>query len=215
LSQGVRGVEEFYTLTGVACHEQIKKTLERQLDENEVEAEPSNTNENANAKTASAKEATGKKINTLMLGSTMALIMLILSLTVQVGYANVPMLCHRSAKSNLVTFKQNDFVCSQLVNFLDNPMQNENIDIFRPNVRPFSFEGFRCMLVSQSVDFRTDFFNYDYKRPIEQKIMKISADECKDWKNFNICDFGKLEQGNDKERHTGNTLDIEYKYFSS
>jgi hypothetical protein len=128
-------------------------------------------------------------------------------------FSQAPMLCHRSSKPHLVRFMREESKCGKIINFLERNMSKESIDIFRPNVGQFSFEGWRCLVAKQTVDYRTDFLGYQHKRPAEQRFIKVTPEECKSWKNFKSCEFGPLVHGNEDEWHTGNKLDLDFSWW--
>uniref|UniRef100_A0A914KT83 Uncharacterized protein n=1 Tax=Meloidogyne incognita TaxID=6306 RepID=A0A914KT83_MELIC len=79
--------------------------------------------------------------------------------------------------------------------------------------KKFSFYGWKCVARKQAVDYRTDFLGYSHQKAPEQKIIKITPEECKNWVNFKKCEYGEITKGNDKELHTGNSLNLEYSWW--
>jgi hypothetical protein len=145
---------------------------------------------------------------------SLGIIALLSIFTISCSEATKPMICHRGDKSNLVKFTYDTTECSKSAKFLGMNMHSDNLEIFRPNTQSFIFDAWQCLKIKQAVQFRTDILNYHYQNKPEQKFMKVSEEECKEWINFKRCEIGELN-GDGKEYSTNYKLEINYKYFSA
>ena len=138
-------------------------------------------------------------------------ILCILGLLVNNCLAITPMVCHKTQKGNFIKFEVDPNECTQITKILNNSAKNDDIEIFKPNLERFVFNGWRCLKIEQKIWYRTDFLNYRHQKPPEQKMLKVSSDDCNNWINFRKCESGNLV-GND-EMHTENILEPNYSYF--
>nr|CAD2208434.1 unnamed protein product [Meloidogyne enterolobii] len=191
--------------------EKVEKEL---FKENEEDLEDEKTKEEKSQNKCKKNKAWVNKGKTYKLGTTLGLIILINILTLMNSAIAVrPMICHHLKKSNLIKFKIENSECKQVIKLLNKNVLSGSMDIFKPNTIEFSFYGWKCVAIKQAVDYRTDFLGYSHQKAPEQKIIKITPEECKNWINFKKCEYGEITKGSDKELHTGNSLNLEYSWW--